>query len=392
MAVAEVQDYIQSSGKMLQEANQPAHLSSENMTRRQRELFLDQQIGDAEAQAISEALKVNTTLTQFGMGTNQIGDAGATAIAEALKVNGKLYWVELEDNQIGDAGAQAIAEALRVNTTLKYLILYANRIGDAGAQAIAEALKVNKTLTSLRLSKNQIGDAGAQAIAEALKVNTNLNCNCIGKAGAQALNKAQSCRYKLEFELETQTTLVALCALPRPTTAEDAQSVFHLLMSGFQYHSEAGTNMQTSPHLPRLPAEVAELIMDAACYWPGVHVVEQSCHDPDEKPRPVTVTVPKSTGGNGSPFRVQVVQLLRDRREHTYFPRAIDWIIRDEHGAVRYKGAATPVAFDSTIEFVTMRAADHAHIRQMREGWQFEVQPGKAACYVRLESLFLGYI
>ncbi|XP_004342468.2 hypothetical protein CAOG_08213 [Capsaspora owczarzaki ATCC 30864] len=179
-------------------------LSFQNMNQNQRQLydrvknksgtlFLSaKQIGDEEAKAIAEALKVNTTLTQLG---NQIGDVGAQAIAEALKVNKTLTLLYLNVNQIGDAGAQAIAEALQVNKTLTLLNLSANRLGDAGAQAIGEALKVNTTLAGLGLGENQIGDVGAQAIAEALKVNTTLTelylwQNQIGDAGAQALAEA----------------------------------------------------------------------------------------------------------------------------------------------------------------------------------------------------------
>ncbi|KJE90737.1 TKL/IRAK protein kinase [Capsaspora owczarzaki ATCC 30864] len=155
------------------------------MTERQRELYdrvknasgklnLTNELGDEEALAIAEALKVNTTLTSLILDCNQIGDVGAQAIAEALKVNTTLTWVTIWQNHIGDAGAQAIAEALKVNTTLTWLSLDTNAIGDAGARAIAEAIKVNKALTRLHLSKNQLGDAGAQAFAEALKVNKTL--------------------------------------------------------------------------------------------------------------------------------------------------------------------------------------------------------------------------
>ncbi|KJE97708.1 hypothetical protein CAOG_09128 [Capsaspora owczarzaki ATCC 30864] len=153
------------------------------------------QIGEVGAQAIAKALKANTTLGTLYLGENQLGDAGAQAIAEALQVNTTLPKLYLRENQIGDVGAQAIAEALKVNKTLTTLSLYQNQIGDVGAQAIAEALKVNKTLTELSLWQNQIGDVGAQAIAEALKVNTTLKQlylwqNQIGDVGANAIAEA----------------------------------------------------------------------------------------------------------------------------------------------------------------------------------------------------------
>ncbi|XP_004342433.2 hypothetical protein CAOG_08264 [Capsaspora owczarzaki ATCC 30864] len=182
-------------------------LSYQNMTERQRELsdlvrngsrqldLAERQIGDEEAKAIAEALKVNKAVKRLLLWENRIGDAGAQAIAEALKVNTTMTHLYLQRNQIGNAGAQAIAEALKVNTTLSEFDLWGNQIGDVGAQAIAEALKVNTKLIELSLSQNQIGDAGAQTIAEALKVNKTLTTlslhkNQIGDEGARAIAEA----------------------------------------------------------------------------------------------------------------------------------------------------------------------------------------------------------
>ncbi|KJE94346.1 hypothetical protein CAOG_005004 [Capsaspora owczarzaki ATCC 30864] len=172
---------------------------------RTAQVFEFQKIGDDEAQAIAEALKVNTTLTQLDLSDDKIGDVGAQAIAEALKVNTTLIQLHLHGNQIGDAGTQALAEALKVNTTLTQLHLQRNQIGHVGAQAIAEALKVNTALIQLHLQRNQIGHVGAQAIAEALKVNptltqVNLHSNRVGDAGAQAIAEA----------LKVNTTLTQL--------------------------------------------------------------------------------------------------------------------------------------------------------------------------------------
>ncbi|XP_011270539.1 hypothetical protein, variant [Capsaspora owczarzaki ATCC 30864] len=148
----------------------------QNMNQRQRELYdevknangeLDLelgQIGDEEAKAIAEALKVNNTVTELFLQENDIGDVGAQAIAEALKVNTKLTTVYLYNNLIGDVGAHAIAEALKMNTTLTTLYLGKNQIGDVGAQAIAEALKVNTTLKELYLERNFISENGIKAL------------------------------------------------------------------------------------------------------------------------------------------------------------------------------------------------------------------------------------
>ncbi|XP_004347670.2 tyrosine-protein kinase transforming protein Abl [Capsaspora owczarzaki ATCC 30864] len=167
------------------------------------------QIGSAGAQAIGEALKTNNTLTKFYLSDNRLGDAGAREISEALKVNTKLAGIYLNENRIGDAGVQAIGEALRVNKTLTKLVLSHNQIGDAGARAIGDVLQVNRTLTSLVLWTNQIGPAGAQAIGRTLATNTtltqlHLSKNQLGDAGAQALGEAMKVNRTLtQLDLHT---------------------------------------------------------------------------------------------------------------------------------------------------------------------------------------------
>ncbi|XP_004345766.2 hypothetical protein CAOG_06176 [Capsaspora owczarzaki ATCC 30864] len=133
------------------------------------------QIGDVGAQAIAEALEVNTKLTHLYLTKNQIGDVGAQAIAEALKVNTTLTTLSLNHNQLGEGGAQAIAEALKANTTLTKLYLHTNQIGDVGAHAIAEALKVNKTLTTLCLSQNFLTNPGINALRQTGSTTCNLD-------------------------------------------------------------------------------------------------------------------------------------------------------------------------------------------------------------------------
>ena len=196
-------------------------------------------IGDAGAQALVDAIKVNTTVTEIYLPdntigavwaraekqidhylrrnrfekvlqrirandptlttidwrNNNIGAAVAQALAKALKVNTTVEKIDLGENNIEDAGAQALADALKVNTSLWEISLDFNNIEDAGVQALAEMLKVNTALIIINLSGNEIGDAGAQALAEALEVNTtvanmDLSENNIEDAGAQALAEA----------------------------------------------------------------------------------------------------------------------------------------------------------------------------------------------------------
>ncbi|KJE97587.1 hypothetical protein, variant [Capsaspora owczarzaki ATCC 30864] len=342
-------------------------LSYESMTERQRELYdqvknatrrldLDRiRIGGAEAQAIAEALKVNTKLTSLNLWSNQLGEAGAQAIAVALKVNKTLTALDLQLNQLGDAGAQAIAEALKVNTTLTWLSLNDNLIGDAGAQAIAEALKVNKTVTLLDLDYNCIGIVGSQAIHEA----------CKDKSGFRRL-------------LHDQINPLAFSLLPRLASAEDIQEVLGMLTSGLELQNQP-------PSLPALPTEIAELIMDKAHYWQGVQKTYRLWTD--ERPSSLKVRLPQ-----GDSIRVKAIQVLRDwKRPNNIGDCAFDLTVRDEKGAVQYECAVHPTFVNRNLALATIGSASHPIVRQMREGWQVRVQPPFAQD-VLLGRLYVGYV
>ncbi|CAO3564082.1 unnamed protein product [Mortierella alpina] len=177
-------------------------------------------IGGKGAQALSEALKTNSTLTTLDLASNWIGANGAQALSEAFKINSTLTTLFLRHNSIGDKGAQALSEALKFNSTLIALQLYGNSIGANGAQALSEALKTNSTLTSLDLGDNSIGANGAQALSEALKTNStlttlNLRDNSIEANGAQALSEA----------LKTNSTLTTLCLRKNSIEANGAQAL-----------------------------------------------------------------------------------------------------------------------------------------------------------------------
>ncbi|KJE93353.1 hypothetical protein CAOG_004154 [Capsaspora owczarzaki ATCC 30864] len=349
-------------------------------------------IGDAGTKAIAEALKVNLTLATLLLGENQIGDAGVQAIAETLKVSTTLTRLQLQKNQIGDAGAQAIAAALRVNTSLTELNLGLNQIGDVGAQAIAEALKVNKTLAWLDLGQNLIGDAGAKAIAEGLRENTtvtrlHLDRNRIGYDGAQAIDDARNATKALTYcSIDNQINPLAFSLLPRLATAKDLQTVFHWLVSGPELQDQPAA-------LPALPVELAERIMDEACYWQGVQHTKRSHFHDGTTNGALTVTVPQGIAGNS--VRVKAIQVLRDEKHWLDPPystngKTFDLVVRDKGGVVRYECAANATFVDSNLNLVTIRPASHPFIRQLRKGWQVQVLPSKSFGISLIESLYLG--
>ena len=71
------------------------------------------------------------------LGGNEIGDAGAAAIANAIAVNAPVTGLWLYSNQIGDAGAAAIANAISVNASLKLKELYVDTAIKGNPQLVA---------------------------------------------------------------------------------------------------------------------------------------------------------------------------------------------------------------------------------------------------------------
>jgi Ran GTPase-activating protein (RanGAP) involved in mRNA processing and transport len=116
----------------------------------------------------------STALASIYLDSNDIYEQGALAISEALKVNSSLTLLSLGGNFLHDTGACSIAEALKVNSSLTFLSLENNGIHDDGAFEIADAFKENLSLTALHLHCNVIGYNGALALAKELRVHPSL--------------------------------------------------------------------------------------------------------------------------------------------------------------------------------------------------------------------------
>ena len=69
--------------------------------------------------------------------------------------------MDLRYNSIGDEGASSLSEALRVNTSLTSLDLRYNSIGGEVASSLSEALRVNTSRTSLELTDGSVYEDGA---------------------------------------------------------------------------------------------------------------------------------------------------------------------------------------------------------------------------------------
>jgi hypothetical protein len=114
------------------------------------------------------------------MHVRRLGTTAAQALGEALAVNTRLKSLRLCANVIGNRGCTAIASGLRQNTTLLSLFLAANSISNAGGEAMAKALCVTTALTTLTLSCNMLSDLCCAAIMMAVVRHPSMSVVCVG--------------------------------------------------------------------------------------------------------------------------------------------------------------------------------------------------------------------
>ncbi|KAL7542901.1 hypothetical protein ACHAXR_012197 [Thalassiosira sp. AJA248-18] len=113
---------------------------------------------------------------------NAIGSAGGRAVGRFLSLIDDGHGVEVMDISLNDikagggepTAAEAISDALKTNTSLKVLVMDKCALGPEGAAHLANALIENKSLRTLELAGNMIGPVGGDHIFRALKSNSSL--------------------------------------------------------------------------------------------------------------------------------------------------------------------------------------------------------------------------
>lgn len=154
---------------------------------------------------ISDALKVNETITTLDLSVNYLGvdSENLENLSDALKFNQTLTTLYLSSNYIGSnsENIQNLSDALKVNKTLTTLDLSGNNLqGNVeNLKILSAALKVNKALTTLDLSNNFIGlkAENLKILLDALEVNQsltslNLKYNCLKKKDFKRICKLRN--------------------------------------------------------------------------------------------------------------------------------------------------------------------------------------------------------
>jgi hypothetical protein len=116
-------------------------------------------------------LRRNTTLKTLTVSYNGITGAFMESLCDMIAENTGITDLQLAYNEITDEDMRFLSAALLRNTSVTKLGLAGNKIADAGAIYLAEVLKRNDTLVSVSLRNNFITDVGLEALADGLKTN-----------------------------------------------------------------------------------------------------------------------------------------------------------------------------------------------------------------------------
>ncbi len=112
-------------------------------------------------------------LRTLDLSDNMFCDEGAVIVAEKLLLGdavGGITTLRMNGCKIGNLGAEALSKALRLNSSLHTLSLERNIIDPAGAAVLASVLRENASLRALHLNMNYIGIAGTEALCAALRL------------------------------------------------------------------------------------------------------------------------------------------------------------------------------------------------------------------------------
>lgn len=138
-------------------------------------------LGDKGAQALAEAIRINSNIVELSLVDNWITPKGAEPLIVSLCNSKSIRRVDFSDNRLGVQGSVVdinagilIKSLVTKNSIITELILRNNKLSDKDIEQIADGVNDNVTLQSLDLSYNEIQYRGAVAISRILSHNSEL--------------------------------------------------------------------------------------------------------------------------------------------------------------------------------------------------------------------------
>jgi hypothetical protein len=151
-------------------------------------------LGETHIAVVAEAISSNSTLKSLDLFGNNIENKHIIRMAESLEENTSLETLVLPcpTTDLSIAACRAISQALKVNTTLVTFNLPRSNLNDAGIAHIAAGLTVNKTLKKIEVGVSKdVGDAGITALTEMLEQNYELERVVVSSTDRSIKEKAE---------------------------------------------------------------------------------------------------------------------------------------------------------------------------------------------------------
>jgi len=146
-------------------------------TRLEKLVLSDNSMCDEEIEIICKIFQTNRSITHLDISSNQFGvDATANICNSILNnsANNVLRTLVIESNNLQNAGAFLLCDALRANTRLCALNVAHNKIGGQGILRLADLLLGNTVLNVLSIAKNYSNTIAQAHLHRALQCNTRL--------------------------------------------------------------------------------------------------------------------------------------------------------------------------------------------------------------------------
>ncbi|KAJ3429688.1 leucine rich repeat family protein [Anaeramoeba flamelloides] len=210
-------------------------------------------------QPLSEALKVNQTLTNLNLECSWIDDEGMQALSESLKVNQTLTDLKLSDNPIENEGMNSLSEALKINRTLTQLDLSKNPMNydelekdqEKIVEEFIQSLTINKSIINLSIHGNRINEKDNLS-----KIENLIKRNLIFQ---ERLTKSAKVGDFKEFQKLIQTEKIPLIyqqfdddVINRSNNQEE-NTIFHIAIfhnqTGFLFHLLFANNEKTDQEI-----------------------------------------------------------------------------------------------------------------------------------------------
>ena len=124
---------------------------------------------------LARILKHNNTLRKIELDNNKLGPKACFAFGESLLTNTSLKYLSLDSNPIvtyqDQNGLRALSDALRMNNTLTSLNLWRCGISMGGGSTLASGIEDNNTLLFCDVGHNNIEIADVKRIIDKLDAN-----------------------------------------------------------------------------------------------------------------------------------------------------------------------------------------------------------------------------